>query len=79
MSWNPSRYDGAFERQRQEQMTPERIVQIANRQGWFDVSLRYRDDWLRRRCKKLKQKGLLRGGRREGRSLVYYPIERKSE
>ena len=64
-----------FERQRQEQMTPERIVQIAKSAKRFGVSLRYRDDWLRRRCAKLKSDGLLVGGRRDGSELVYYPAQ----
>ena len=68
-------YNARFERDRRETMTPERIVSIAQRNGIFTVSLRWRDDWLRQRCHKLKQKGLLRGGRRKDDVLVYRPVE----
>lgn len=61
------------ERKRRERDTPEKILQIAKARGCFRVSLRYRDDWLRRRCGELKALGLLVGGRRDGRELVFYP------
>ena len=70
-----SYYNGAFERDRQQRMTPEKIVQIAKSAGSFSVSLRYRDDWLRKRCRKLREEGLLIGGKRRGRDLYYYPVE----
>lgn len=59
-------YNGAAERD-----TPERI--LARAKGEFRVSLRWRDDWLRRRCDDLKRQGLLVGGRRIDREVVYYP------
>ena len=69
-------YNSRFEKTRQEMMTAEKIVTIAHRSGSFEVSLRYRDDWLRKRCRKLRRKGLLRGGHRviKGR-LIFYPVE----
>ena len=63
------------EQARRERDTPERIVQIARARGYFTVSLRYRDDWLRRRCAKLRKQGLLRGGRKiQGGQLTFYPV-----
>jgi hypothetical protein len=70
-------YNARAERDRKERDTPERILEIARLKGEFTVSLRYRDDWLRRRCHKLKKKGLLRGGYRAGGQLIYYPVEDK--
>lgn len=67
-------FNARFERERKERMTPEKIVELAKRRGFFSVSLRWRDDWLRSRCAKLKKRGLLRGGRREGRHQVFYPV-----
>jgi hypothetical protein len=66
-------YNAASERERKSRDTPERILQLARTKGEFRVSLRYRDDWLRRRCAKLKAEGLLVGGRRHDRELIYYP------
>lgn len=66
------------QRARQERMTPERIVEIARRDGSFSVSLRHRDDWLRRRCAKLRKKRLLRGGHRIIRgAFVFYPVQQE--
>lgn len=62
-------FNGRDERERKERETPERILQIARTKGYFRVSLRYRDDWLRERCGKLRREGLLTGGRREGRVM----------
>lgn len=67
-------YNGLAERERKERDTPERILQIAKAKGRFEVSMRWRDDWLLARCVKLKKQGLLRGGRREGRSIVFFPV-----
>lgn len=67
-------YNAAIERERRERMTPERILRIAKQQGSFSVSLRYRDDWLRSRCFEMRKAGLLRGGKRRGRELVYTPV-----
>lgn len=41
-------------------LTRERILRIASRQGVFEVSWRYRDDRLRERCRKMTRAGLLR-------------------
>jgi hypothetical protein len=68
-------YNRAHERSRQERETPERIMEIAKLKGSFSVSLRYRDEWLRRRCFKLRAAGLLRGGKRDGRELIFYPVQ----
>jgi hypothetical protein len=45
---------------RQDRLTPEKILEVANRAGLFSVSLRHRDDWLRGRCKKLCLEGKLK-------------------
>jgi len=66
-------YSAAIERDRKATMTKDKIMRIAKQQGAFRVSLRYRDDWLRARCGELKGAGLLVGGRRDGRQIVYYP------
>lgn len=67
-------FNRRVERERKERDTPERILSIAKQKGRFCVSLRYRDDWLRKRCQSLKKQGLLSGGKREGRELVYFPM-----
>jgi hypothetical protein len=67
-----SYFNAAYERKRQDQMTPDAIMAIARRAGSFRVSLRYRDEWLNRRCRKLKAKGLLVGGRVHQGEHVYY-------
>lgn len=66
-------FHGPSERARQERDTPERILQIARTKGEFRVSLRYRDDWLRKRLTKMTRQGLLVGGKRIGSELVYRP------
>jgi hypothetical protein len=67
------------ERERKERDTPERILALAKQKGRFCVSLRYRDDWLRKRCHNLKKQGLLSGGKREGGELVYFPVLETSQ
>lgn len=66
-------FNAKAERERKESMTKEKILHIAKSRGSFSVSLRYRYDWLRARCGQLKSAGLLVGGRRDGREVVYYP------
>lgn len=62
------------QKQRQNQYTPEKILQVAQRNGYFMVSLRYRDDWLRRRCARLQSQGLLRKERGIQRGhIVFVP------
>lgn len=51
-------------------MTPERIVAIARQKGEFRVSWQYRNDTLRRQCRKLCKLGLLKQRRcRPGEDL----------
>ncbi len=45
---------------RQDLLTPEKILEIAKRNGVFSASLRHRDDWLRGRCGKLCREGKLK-------------------
>ena len=61
-----------------EGLQPDQILAIARRKGYFFVSLRYRDDYLTTRCKKLVKRGLLRRDYRwqrydEGRGSYYVP------
>lgn len=71
-------YNGRDERERRERDTPERILMIARAKGEFFVSLRWRDDWLRQRCAKLRKQGLLRGGKKViGGGLVYLPVPKE--
>lgn len=63
-----------------EGLQPEQILDIARRKGYFHVSLRYRDDYLITRCKKLVKRGLLRRDRRwwrydEGRGSYFVPVK----
>lgn len=69
-------YNARFERERKERTTPERILELARKHGRFSVSLRWRDDWLRRRCLNLRKAKLLRGGRKiVSGQLVFFPVE----
>ena len=52
-------FSGARQRSAKEEMTPERITQLARRPEGFRVSWRYRDDWLHKRCRRLKEAGVL--------------------
>lgn len=56
-------------------ISKDRIVQIAKSKGYFDVSLRWRDDRLRGKCIRLKKEGKLRGGRRVGRAHRFFPVQ----
>jgi len=56
-------------------ITPERILSIANRKGFFQVTLRYRDEKIVRMCEKLKREKKLTGGKRQGKVFMYYPAE----
>jgi hypothetical protein len=69
-------YDRRAESERKERDTPAQIVHIARSKGFFDVSLRWRDDWLHARCKELKRLGFLAGGHRAGRVVRYYPSQK---
>lgn len=42
-----------------EPLTKEQIIAIAKSKGCFHVGLRYRDDRLRERCKRMVKDGLL--------------------
>ena len=66
-------FNRKHEQARKETMTEAKILNIAKSQGSFTVSLRYRDDWLRARCGQMKGKGLLVGGRRNGKCVEYFP------
>lgn len=68
-------YDAKAERERkQRDNNPERIKQIAETKGQFEVSLRWRDDALRRVCTEMVKRGELRGGKRVGDRQVFYPV-----
>ncbi len=68
-------FNAKAERERkQRDNNPERIVMLAKQKGRFEVSLRWRDDALRRLCHRMVKRGELRGGRREGDRRVFYPV-----
>lgn len=50
------------------------ILSIAKRQGWFFVSWRYRDDYLRGKCKKLVLKGKLKWGEYKAGRDLFLPV-----
>ena len=56
-------------------LSKDQIVQIAKSKGYFDVTLRWRDDRLRGKCFGLKKEGKLTGGRRIGRVQRFYPVK----
>lgn len=70
-------YDRKHEAERKRKMTLDAIVQVARSRGQFNVSLRYRDDWLRKRCRQLVKDGYLVGGRRvvNGQYELYPAID----
>jgi CRISPR/Cas system CMR subunit Cmr6 (Cas7 group RAMP superfamily) len=69
-----SHYNAKAERERRERdNNPDRILHLARSKGCFSVSLRYRDESLRRICSRLTKKGLLAFGGRRGGSIVYFP------
>jgi len=50
------------------------VLRIAESQGWFTVSLKYRDEWLQRLCDELVKQGHLTKDRRiQKGQYVYYP------
>lgn len=52
------------------------ILRIANSQGWFAVSLRYRDEWLTSICDKLVKQGYLTRDRKiHSGQYIYYPVD----
>jgi len=56
--------------------TATHILRIAESQGWFTVSLRYRDEWLQRICDKLVKEGHLTKDRKiQKGQYIYYPVE----
>jgi len=56
-------------------LTKDDIVAIAKRNGYFTVTLRWRDDRLRKKCFDLKREGRLRGAHRiqQGR-YIFTPV-----
>ena len=76
-----SYYNRTFEDQRKASMTPDKILEIAGRTGFFTVSLRWRDSWrdswLRKRCATLRKQGHLIGGRRIERGQLVYRLRNK--
>lgn len=57
-------------------LNKEQILEIANRKGMFSVSLRWRDDRLRKKCFDLRKEGKLTGARRIERGYYhFYPVK----
>lgn len=68
---SPSTFSERQQR-RQNKFTAEYILKLAAKDNHgFDVSLRYQDDWLRKRCNKLVKQKLLTRGRIVRGSIVY--------
>lgn len=64
------------QKRRQDLLMPDKILEIAARDGRFSVSLRYRDDWLRARCMRLVKKKMLRKERGINRGhVVFVPVK----
>ena len=56
-------------------LTGDDIVAIAKRNGYFRVTLRWRDDKLRKKCFDLKKAGRLGGARRiEHGAYIFTPV-----
>lgn len=67
-------YNHTHEKDRKRRETEEFIMHVALVRGHFDVSLRYRDDWLRRRVSNLIHEGVLRRkGSIDRGHLTYVP------
>ena len=60
-------------------MSEEQILHIIKCQGWFEVSWRYREKYLRRKLKKMaEKKKILQVNLNQGGRYVYEcPIEKK--
>jgi len=56
---------------RQAHLKAEKIARIAKSNCCFTVSLRYRDDWLRRRCNKMVLEGIFARPKRVGKYIEY--------
>ncbi|MET0375915.1 MAG: hypothetical protein ABW128_16875 [Rhizorhabdus sp.] len=56
-------------------LTDDQIVAIAKRNGYFRVTLRWRDEKLRKKCFNLKKEGKLGGAHRiEHGAYIFTPI-----
>ncbi len=76
MRFGRTYFNAQAERDRKKRDSdPERIIAIARAKGEFRVSLRYRDDWLRRICHDLAAQGFLKFQGRRQSELVYTYIE----
>lgn len=66
-------YDARHERERRQRETPEFILKVIAQRGYFSVSWRHRDDWLRRRCAELTKQKLIRIDRKQsGKGTTVY-------
>lgn len=56
-------------------LSEEQILAIAKAKGEFRVTLRWRDDALRAKCRKMRRDGLLKGGHKIiHRAVYFYPV-----
>lgn len=56
------------------------ILDLVNQRGYFFVSLRYRDDTLRRKCHRMVRDGLMRKSKRIKHGGIYFlPKEQEHE
>ena len=68
---SPVPFSHSQQRREQEKLTPERILLLAKRPDGFSVSWRYRDEWLHKRCLKMKKQGLLRFKHGRGETVYF--------
>lgn len=55
-------------------LSKNRILELAAHKGMFSVSMRWRDDTLRRKCFNLLKAGKLLGGKRHSDHYYFYPV-----
>ena len=57
----------------------EDILRLTAKQGWFSVSLKYRDEWLVNKCVRMCKKGLLVKQRKIERGHYIFVLPNKGE
>ena len=57
----------------------EDILKCVAKQGWFSVSLRYRDEWLVNKCLRMCKKGLMVKQRKISMGIIYLHYQTTSK
>ena len=52
-------------------LNENKIENVAKRQGYFSVTWRYREDWLRKICDRMLKKGIFNNVIRKGGVDIY--------